>query len=87
MKERFGVFVFTSSIAYIMAKAIATIADNPKRNGDDDIGLWGIMQASETEYAYQKPGIQQLFQIAHDHGINTTIPQISKLFTPPPDIW
>ena len=83
MKERFGGgnfgFPFTSSIAYIMAKAIV---EKPEA-----IGLWGIMQASETEYAYQKPGIQHLFQVAHDEGIDIVVPEVSGLFNAPPDIW
>ena len=42
MKARFSPFHFTSSIAFILAKAIV---EKPK-----SIGLWGIMQASPNEY-------------------------------------
>jgi hypothetical protein len=79
MKERFGPFCFTSSIAYIMAKAIA---EKP-----EEIGMWGIMQASENEYAYQRPGIQSLFKMAHDEGIHVTVPEVSRLFALQEDIW
>ncbi len=88
LKARFGPFNFTSSIAYIMAKAIADIVDaRTDEDSDDEIGLWGIMQASENEYTYQKPGLQNFFQIAHDAGITSTVPEISRLFAPAKDIW
>ena len=83
MKEKYGGgnfgFPFTSSIAYIIGKAID--------EAPEAIGLWGIMQAAETEYAYQKPGIQHLFQAAHDAGIDIVVPEVSNLFSAPPDIW
>lgn len=90
LKERFGESRFSSSISYIMAKAIAEIVDArlyeiPDKT--DEIGLWGIMQASESEYKYQRPGIQGLIEEAHRSGINVTVPEISKLFEPVEEIW
>ncbi len=96
LKERFGESKFSSSIAYIMAKAIAEIVDarEPLEEGfhydepyDDEIGLWGIMQASKNEFTYQRPGIQGLMEEAHKSGINVTVPEVSNLFAPVDDIW
>ena len=79
MKERFGPYCFTSSIAFILAKAIVTC----ERDKIPNIGLWGIMQASQTEYTYQRPGIQNLIWEATKAGINVMAPFESQLFHPP----
>ncbi len=79
MKEKYGPHHFTSSIAYIMAKAID---EKPEA-----IGLWGIIQASENEFTYQKPGIHHMFWEAHKAGIDIVVPEVSGLFDIPVDIW
>ena len=79
MKARFGPFTFTSSIAFILAKAIV---EKPK-----SIGLWGIMQASPNEYAYQRPGIQYFLWEAKRLGIDVFAPEESRLFELPPENW
>lgn len=79
MKEIFCPFMFTSSIAYIMAKAIIRCEDS----GIRQMGLFGIMQASETEYLYQRPGIQYFIWEAERRGIEVLAPDISKLFEMP----
>lgn len=79
MRERFCPFMFTSSIALILAKAIS---EKPEA-----IGLWGIMQASENEYAYQRPGIQYFLWEAHQAGIEIVVPEITKLLELPEDNW
>ena len=81
MKAEFGPFTFTSSIAFMLAKAIKDC----ERLGIPRIGLWGIMQASPNEYAYQRPGIQNLIWEACKHKIKVVAPDISKLFDPPPE--
>lgn len=82
-KERFGPFTFTSSIAFILAKAIVDC----EKMGIKQIGLWGIMQASENEYMCQRPGIQNLIWEATKLGIDVHAPAESKLFEPPPEIF
>jgi hypothetical protein len=79
LKKQFGPFRFTSSIAYIMAAAID--------KKPEAIGIYGVMQASETEYAYQRPGIQGLIEEAHRRGIDVYAPEVSQLFRPQEDIW
>ncbi len=83
MKEIFGPFTFTSSIAYIMAMAITDCMEQ----GIKKLGLWGIMQASESEYAYQRPGIQNLIWEAAKRDIQVICPRESKLLDPAPEIW
>jgi len=78
---KFSYFAFTSSIAYIMAKAL----DDCDKEGIKEIGLWGIMQASQTEYAYQKPGIQYFIDRAWRRGVKVTCPTESNLFEPQPE--
>lgn len=81
MKDRFGPFTFTSSIAFILAKAIV----DAERMKIPRIGIWGVMQASQNEYAYQRPGIQNLIWEATKLGIEVLCPQESKLFEPQPE--
>ena len=83
MVERYGPFFLeTSSIAFILAKAIAHCEDNRVEGEDDMIGLFGIMQSSPTEFTYQRPGIQYYIQRAVDAGIDVMCPAEAQLFTP-----
>lgn len=81
MKAEFGPFTFTSSIAFMLAKAIKDC----EAQGIGQIGMWGIMQASANEYAYQRPGIQNLIWEANRRGIKVVAPDVSRLFEPPPE--
>lgn len=83
LKKRFGPFFFTSSIAYILAKAIVDC----EAQGINQIGIWGVMQASPNEYMYQRPGLQYFIQRATELGIKVLAPEVSKLFEPPDDMW
>lgn len=83
LKSEFGPYVFTSSIAYMIALAIKTCEER----GIGAIGLWGIMQASPNEYTSQRPGIQHLVWEAVRRGIEVLAPPESKLFDPPADDW
>lgn len=74
----FGPFFWTSSIAFMMARAIMEC----QRLQIPKLGLWGIMQASENEYTYQRPGIQYFIQRASEAGIQVLAPPESRLFEP-----
>ena len=76
-------FQFTSSIAYMMAKAIVDC----ERDGIKQIGLWGIMQQSDGEYTYQRPGIQYFIWEAHRRGIKVLANRESCLFDMPTWKW
>ncbi len=79
LKEEFCPFMFTSTIAFMQAKAIQDCI----KLGIKKIGLFGIMQASKTEYEYQRPGIQYFSWEAEQRGIKMIAPDISKLFDLP----
>ncbi len=83
MQDIFGPFTFTSSIAYMVAKAIV----DAEEHNIPAIGLWGIMQASKNEYTYQRPGIQNLIWEATRRSIEVYAPDVSKLFEPPNNVW
>lgn len=89
LKNRFGPFHFTSSIAYIMAAAI----EDCERLDIENIALFGIMQSHPNEYTYQRPGVQHMIWEACRPDrkklglkrLNVWAPDISKLFDPPPE--
>lgn len=84
MKERFGEMIFTSSIAYILAKAIVDC----EAMGIPRIGLWGILQASETEFYKHRTGTQHMIWNAFKSGLEVVAPQeAGHLFRPPPEDW
>lgn len=72
----FNPWMFTSSIAYMLAKAIIDC----EQHGIKRIGLWGIMQQSDSEYTYQRPGIQYFLGEAMRRGIKVVAPRESCLF-------
>lgn len=79
----FNPYMFTSSIAYMLAKAIVDCKDN----GIKQIGIWGVLQASETEYTYQRPGIQYFIVEAMRRGIQVACPRDACLFDMPQWKW
>lgn len=83
MKTRFCPYLFSSSIAFMLAKAIVDC----EAQGIKQIGLWGILQASETEYSYQRPGTQYMLWEATRLGIKVLAAPESKLFELPPEIF
>lgn len=78
---KFFPWMFTSSIAYMLAKAIYDC----ERSEIKTLGIFGVMQASETEYAYQRPGIQYFIGEAFRRGIRVEAPRESGLFDMP--VW
>jgi hypothetical protein len=79
----FCAYMFTSSIAYMLAKAIVDC----EAVGIKQIGVWGVMQASPGEYTYQKPGLQYLLSEAMRRGIKVIAPRESCLFDMPTEKW
>lgn len=80
---RFCPYMFTSSIAYMLAKAIVDC----EREGIREIGLWGILQSSENEYAYQRQGTQYFLWEAMRAGIKVMVAPESRLFDMPDYKW
>jgi hypothetical protein len=83
MRAKFCPFMFTSSIAYMLAKAISDC----EAQGIRQIGIWGVMQQSENEYTYQRPGIQYFIWEATRRGIKVVANRESCLFDPPKEKW
>jgi hypothetical protein len=73
----------TSSIALMLAAAIAEC----ERTGIKTIGIFGVMQASKNEYAYQRPGIQNMIWEAAKRGISVICPDVQLLLEPPQEQW
>jgi hypothetical protein len=55
-----------------------------KTDEDDVIGLWGVDMAAGEEYAYQRPGCQNLVLEAMRRGIGVYLPPESDLMRPMP---
>lgn len=83
MKAQFCPYLFSSSIAFMLAKAIV----DAERQGIKQIALYGILQASETEWAYQRPGTQYFLWEATRRGIKVLAAAESKLFELPPEVF
>ena len=76
-------YMFTSSIAFMLAKAIVDC----EQKGIRQIGLWGIMQAAKNEWTYQKPGIQYFLHQAMSRNIKVVANRESCLFDMPDWKW
>lgn len=90
VKERFGPFTFTSSISFMLAKAIMDIEELRKQGRmveNPQLGLWGILQSSKDEYDYQRQGTQNMIWNATRSGIKVLAAEQSRLFEPPPEIF
>ena len=68
--DKYGRY-FASSASWLLAEAID--------EGADEIGMWGINMASDSEYAHQKPSCTYLLGYAAAKGIKITIPPSSEL--------
>lgn len=66
---------FTSTISYMLALAIA--------EGFEEIALYGIDLASDTEYSEQRPAAEYLIGLARGLGISVTIAPGSALLHSP----
>lgn len=77
MIELFGRNWFTSTVAYMMAVAIA--------RGATEIGLFGVdMAANEEHYSAQRAGCVRFIEIAQERGIKVHVPAESCLLTSTP---
>lgn len=76
MFKEFGPYFFTSSLAYMMALAIAS--------KPEAIGLWGVDMSANDEYGYQRAGCHYFIQEAKKRGIQIVVPPESDILYPPP---
>lgn len=75
--------MFTSSIAYMLAKAIMDCVEQGIKN----LGLFGILQSEKEEYKSQRPGTQYMLWEARKRGINVHVAPESKLLEGPVNKW
>lgn len=75
MVEKFGRDFFTSSFAWMMAKAID--------DGAKEIALFGIDMASREEYILQRPSFYFFKHKAEQAGIKVWAPNESDIMQPP----
>lgn len=83
MRTTFCPFLFNSSIAFMLAKAIV----DAEKHNIPAIGLWGILQASQVEYVRQRPSTQYFIWEAARRGIKMIAARESRLFELPPEDW
>lgn len=85
MEKEFGPFCWTSSIAFMLAKAIKEL--EASTDEEKMLGIFGVMQASPNEYTYQRPAIQQFIVEAARRHIKIAVPPASKLFDVAQEKW
>lgn len=71
VSKTIGAYYFNSSIAYAMALAIHSQAE--------EIAIYGVDMKGDDEYGYQKPNMEYLVGFARGKGIKVTIPEESPL--------
>lgn len=74
---------FTSSISYILAKAILDCQEQDIKQ----IALFGILQSAEEEYKNQRQGTQYMLWEARRRGIKTLVAPESRLLEGPVNEW
>ncbi len=63
--KEFGIPYFTNTIAYMIAYAML--------KGAKEIDIYGVNQASSSEYFYEKSGVEYMIGVANGRGIKITI--------------
>lgn len=63
--EKFGLCYFTNTISYMIAYALM--------HGAKELNLYGINQASSSEYFYEKCGVEAWLGVALGMGVKVTI--------------
>lgn len=82
MLAKFGPYFFTSSISWMMAKAIAEL----EKSGDAEkvIGLFGVDMQGKDEYLDQRAGAHYFICEASRRGIQVIAPNESDILRPSP---
>lgn len=82
LTAKHGPYVWTSSVAYMLALAIEVLAPRAANGEQVSIGLFGIDMSATEEYAYQRPAVQHFVGMAQALGINVALPPESDLMRP-----
>lgn len=69
--DKYGRY-FTNTISWLIAHAL-------EQDDVEEIGIWGVNMAQDTEYAKQRPSCEYFLGIAEGRGIKVTIPAASEM--------
>lgn len=75
MALRSGRWYLQGSATYMLAYAIL--------QGAEEIGIWGVDMANDSEYSMQRPCLESWIGFAEGRGIKVTIPENSALMSVP----
>lgn len=89
IRNMFGDYFFTSSIAWMMAMGIDQILAEREKAPEgtvrqDAIGLFGVDMAADEEYGYQRAGCQYFISLANLLDIQIIVPPESDILRPMP---
>lgn len=74
--EQFGPYFQTNTLSWMVCLAVAS--------GATEIGLWGVDMAAQSEWQFQRTGLQTLLWYVHKHyNVKITLPPESDLWVPP----
>lgn len=76
MVRRYGRWFFTSTIPWMLAKAIE---ETPEA-----IGIWGVEMTAHEAWHLERPAVHHFAQLALDRGIAVTVPKGCTLLDPLP---
>lgn len=82
MFRRFSPYFFSSSMAWMLGKAIMDA--EARKDPEEVIGLWGIDCTAKEEYLLQRPGVQFFIVEAQRAGIRIEVPLESDILQPAP---
>lgn len=75
--EQFGPYFQTNSLSWMTCMAVAS--------GATEIGLWGVDMAAQSEWMFQRTGLQTLLWYVNRHyNVKIILPPESDLWVPPP---
>lgn len=79
MLRKYGPYHFSSSVSWMLALAIETLAPMVEEGKHPTLALFGIDMAAQSEWSYQRPACQHFLGMAKMMGIQVVIPPESDL--------
>jgi hypothetical protein len=73
IKEKYGSFFLTSSMAWQLALFLEEVAPNRKAPKGTILGMYGVELDFGTEYRDQRAGVRHFLQLARQFGIETKL--------------
>lgn len=82
MRDKHGDYHFCSSVSWMLALAIETLAPLVAEGKRPKLGMFGVDMAAGSEWAYQRPACQHFLGLAKNMGIEIVLPPESDLMRP-----